>query len=361
MGDLAKTLTGGLWKFVYAWLLPSALTVTAFWLLVVPAFPASRKSPTGSASDASELTLGVVLALIALAVALLLALNSTFFHRIFEGYVWPTSWFDAGCRRQLRRRNRLQRALDSERHRARMQLLQERLELYPEYEQFILPTRFGNAVRSMETYSKTRYRLDVRSLWQEFKAVAPEPLLKQVEDAEAVVNFFLGSVCLAALFAVLAIGIGLSESDARAVIAGVIAVPLARLLYLGGVQSVRAWRDAIQALISLGRWELAKAYGLKVPERLVDERLMWQTLVSFIAWGDKDEPAITLAPERYEPGRFGVLLDKYRLEPDEAGDPPPPSADPKKAGEALTTILRRVGPIRDEAGQDGSAGGSSGT
>ena len=53
----------------------------------------------------------------------------------------------------------------------------------------------------------------------------------------------------------------------------------------------------MQSVVNLGRKNLAKEYGLKLPETLEDERRMWEALTGFIIWGNE---------------AYGKVLDEYR-------------------------------------------------
>ena len=48
------------------------------------------------------------------------------------------------------------------------------------------------------------------------------------------------------------------------------------------VVSTSYWASSVQALVNLGRKELAGAMGLRMPETLAEERTMWELLGTFV-------------------------------------------------------------------------------
>jgi hypothetical protein len=226
----------------------------------------------------------------ALIVAVLLALNSTPLYRLLEGYIWPRRAYEARKRAQVRRWERLKAIAfaspESGVDLIQQQLAWERLKEYPE-EQYILPTRLGNAIKAFETYGVSRYGLDSQTFWYELVTVAPDALQKEEQDARAVVDFFVSAIYLAAIFSVVAILISILRADLQSLVAGAIAAMLIPFFYSRAVKSVRQWRFVVQALVNVGRLKLAGALGLVLPSTLEEERLMWQALTGFVFWGSE--------------------------------------------------------------------------
>jgi hypothetical protein len=108
MADLIKTLSGNLWKFVYAWLLPAIVAVSAFILLIFPAIDdLSLVRQLTKGANQNLIVRSIIFVVTALIVAVLLALNSTPLYRLLEGYTWPRWASGARKRAQVRRWERL--------------------------------------------------------------------------------------------------------------------------------------------------------------------------------------------------------------------------------------------------------------
>jgi hypothetical protein len=321
LGELFKALTGNLWKFVYAWILPTSLAAGAFWIAIVPRLP---ETPVGSAlarlGAQSALAEGLAVAFTIIAIAVLLSVNATPLSRLLEGYLLPSRIYRIGREVQLERRKELQRKFDKEQDPVRKGLLSERLALYPENPAHITPTRYGNAVASIETYSIRRFGLDYHTFSYELRTIASESVRKELEDAEAIVNFFLASVHLSAAFGLTALAFGAVHGDTALCVAGLVSLVLTRFFYLRAIHSTLSWGRAVRVLVHLVRGDLLKAYGLVPPEKLVEERRLWLSLLGFVYFGDKDDAGMIEALERIpQRGQFGTILDQHRA----VGDTPP--------------------------------------
>jgi hypothetical protein len=335
MAELFKTLTGSLWRFAYAFILPTALTFLAFWVVIVPNIPDAPLVRTlGRLGRESALAGGLALGFAVLAVAVLLSLNATPLSRLLEGYPIPQPFYEAGCAIQRARRQRLQHRFEHERNPARRGLLAELLSLYPERLDDITPTAYGNAVASVEGYSGRRFRLDYYTFGYELRTLAPDPLRKELEDAEAVVNFFLALIYLSGLFGLVALAVGVSGRDPPLCVAGLVALALARFFYIRAVHSTMSWRRIVRALVHLVRGKLLEGYGLAVPETLAEERRLWLGLLGFVYFGDNPDPGMQDELQQdHEPGVFGAELERHRAKlppPDEVRvalvPPLPPTA-----------------------------------
>ncbi|HZD71959.1 MAG TPA: hypothetical protein VFA45_24505 [Actinomycetes bacterium] len=308
MTELFKAITNNPLRFLYAWLLPSAIAVSAFALIIFPAidtWPIIEDIPRGKGSG------GLVLAFASFAIAMILALNSLSLYRFLEGYMcWPAWLYDSFRKKQVNRWMRLRRqvmAADAERDATQMALLEEKLKRYPSHEKYIVPTRLGNALRALETYGYARYNLDSQALWYELEAVAPESLQKQTEDGRVGIDFFVSSIYLSAFFSILAIIVGIIQWNGTVLVAGILAPLLIPLLYQRAVVSTTEWQAAVQALINVGRVKLASELGLTMPPTLDEERKMWGAVADLVLYGDADADDEAL----------GKALDKYRLRIDE--------------------------------------------
>jgi hypothetical protein len=325
LGELFKALTGNLWKFVYAWILPTCLAVGAFWIAIVPRLP---DTPIGSAlarlGAESALAAGLAVSFAIIAIAVLLSVNASPLSRLLEGYLMPRPIYEIGREVQRRRRKQLQDEFDAEQDPVRKGLLSEQLALFPENPDHVTPTRYGNAVASIETYSSRRFGFDYHTFSYELRTMASESVRKELEDAEAVVNFFLASVHLSAAFGLTALALGAVQGDTALCVAGLVSLVLTRFFYLRAIDSTLTWGRMVRVLVHLVRGDVLKAYGLVPPAKLVEERLLWLSMYNLVYFGDKEDPSSVGALERVpKVGQFGAILDQHR-----AVDDAPPNLRP---------------------------------
>src|SRR5262249_42162937 len=152
----------------------------------------------------------------------------------------------------------------------------ERLALYPLRDEQVTPTTFGNAIRSFETYGKTRFNLDSQTLWYEMCAVAPKYIQTAIYSARSSVDFLVASIYLSAALGVVTFAIAAYENFDRSILAVCILAFFATLVsHWLVVRATREWGYTVQALVNIARVKLAAGLGLQLPESLDEEKAMW--------------------------------------------------------------------------------------
>lgn len=311
MGDLFKALTGSLARFVFAWIVPSVVTLGLFSIFALPRV--ADLYPFEAVIDLSKdhpSTGALLFAFFVLVLSMLFAYSSLPIYRLLEGYSLPKRLQRRLIRRHLRAWQILkwqeQRALDL--GEVPGGLLKERLNAYPVTAHRIRGTRLGNALTAMESFGVTRYGIDSQSLWYELQAVSPETVRRQTEEGRSPVDFFVSSLAHFSLFAVACTTLAIIQQDLSLLVFGAIALLLLPLNYNLAVRNVKDWAGAVRALVNLGRRPLADAVGMTMPTKLEDERHMWASFLWAIEELDTESvPA----------------YDSFRLPP-----PPPPADSP---------------------------------
>lgn len=296
MSDILKGLTGGGWVFLYAWIFPSAIALGALWFIVFPAVPGLPIISDIAVLDAVQG--GILAAFSAVAIGLILSAISTPLYRLLEGYSWPKACRKWGVERQRKRKQCLEAKEAGVGWEEGLRI--EKLRRFPVDDCEIAPTRLGNALRAFETYGKNRFGLDSQTMWAELCAVIPESLQLELDRSRAMVDFFVALVYLSAGFGITALLVAcLTQGfEPRLLISGVLALLLTRVWYLLAVSSSSYWHLTVQALVNLGRKELASALGLRIPTTLCEERRMWGLVTQFVFY-------------RYEPS-VSAQLDPFR-------------------------------------------------
>ena len=130
-----------------------------------------------------------------LVASVLTALSSLAIYRVLEGYTLPMALKRRMMKKTLLRWHRLRRTVFAPWGTVSTiarELAQEQWQLYPQDERQLLPTRLGNALKSLETYAMTRYALDSQAFWYELHGVSSLALRQDVDDTRASVDFFVG-------------------------------------------------------------------------------------------------------------------------------------------------------------------------
>lgn len=283
MADLLKSLTKGWGLPLYVWMFPCALFVGAFWLFIYPEvqgldilgdFAALTTAEKGGLTGAVVVFLGLTMMSL-----------STPLYRLLEGYSWPKCLRDLGVECQREKKKALKEAQEGEGW--ERGLLLEKLSRFPLDDKQIVPTRLGNAIRAFETYGKTRFNLDSQTMWSELCAVVPEYLQKELDLSRAGVDIFIALYYSSALFGLMAF-LALFHtgwSNLPLWISGIAAIALMVFWYQMAVVASRYWSATVQALVNLGRKDLAESMGLELPKKIDKEREMWGVVTKFVFYG----------------------------------------------------------------------------
>lgn len=235
--------------------------------------------------------------------------------RLFEGYPWRRSALGvARARCHQRRFEQLQAAVPRLRmiRDARRKInpsdpliddLQNRLDqlgrllqtAYPIESGFVLPTRFGNVLRSFESYPQAQYGMDGVMCWPRLLSVIPKDVLAPVDEARSAVDFFVNGSILSATLAGVLFVVGCATTNAQAAWSTLIRWPLetlglllcAALFYQGAINRAAAWGSAVKSMFDLYRWDLLKKIGYQqVPATRVEERALWDAITKQMQFGD---------------------------------------------------------------------------
>jgi hypothetical protein len=279
MIDILQGLTGGGLPFLFAWVLPSAIALSAFGLLVFPSvdhLPVLREIAAMSGPSQA-----LVMAFAAVTIALVLSASDTPIYRLLEGYSWPSRLQDWGAARQKQRRDELKKELGNTTPGWRQDLWAERLERFPTSED-LAPTALGNSLRAFETYGLDHYNMNTQLLWAELYSSVTDDLRAEYERSRAAVDFFVALLYLSGLFGLVALISGLGTAQFRLLIASAIAFALMPVSYRLATADTSYWARTTRAMVDMGRRELAARLNLRIPDTTEEERRMWGVVNAFV-------------------------------------------------------------------------------
>jgi hypothetical protein len=282
MGDLFKSLSSGIAQFVYAWILPSALTCGAFAVLVLAHLKES------SITNVSVWIGGALFTLGTLTLSVVFAYAARAIFRVLEGISMPKHMKRRLLKRQHRRYNRLM-ALARVSHRATAQEAMEQLKSFPDDSGMIMPTRLGNALKAMESYGVSRFGLDSQTFWYELQAAAPDAIRTATRETRASVDFFISSIAHLTLFSFAClIALPFVDNPVVVALAAILSLSLTPLAYAQASANVLEWHWSIRALINTSREGLASSLGLVLPTNSTEEWDLWQAVSGLAHHGRQD-------------------------------------------------------------------------
>jgi len=279
MGDVFKAISGGLARFVFAWMLPTLIAGGLFWVFVLPGISHDwLMRPVTSVGTGSAITAGILFSFCVLAVSSIFAYAAMPIYQVLEGYRFP-KWLQRARRRHHLREFERLRCIER-RFRVTNQLppgitTDDLVKRYPRDAASVRSTLLGNALTSMEHWSSTRYQLDSQTMWHELLAVSSDNVRRDVDEGRAPVDFYVSAVANMTVLAVTALVVGVVTPQHQAIVIGVLAAFTVPYSYRSAVRNTVDWAQSVKAMVNVGRHDLARAMGLQIPQGLKNERDMW--------------------------------------------------------------------------------------
>ncbi|MBO3747589.1 hypothetical protein J5X84_16045 [Streptosporangiaceae bacterium NEAU-GS5] len=275
IGDVFGTLDK---RFVSTVWLPVQAFFGCLLVIVFSAYGWTRARTTWTALPAGGQVAAAVGYLVAgTLVAYVVAAQISSLIRLYEGY-WPDIRPLGGRVKRVtealtqRQRDRRDRLVADEQH-ARVALA------YPAGDDRVLPTRFGNIMRSAETHPWQRYRLDGVLFWPRLYACLPEAVVTQIGAARSNMEFMLVvSVCgyaFAGVGTVTALVLGLWWGAAIALAGGLL---VGWGGYVSSLSRCLAFGTVVRAVFDVHRFALLDTLKWRRPESWQQERAQWQAI-----------------------------------------------------------------------------------
>jgi hypothetical protein len=320
--------------------------------------------------------------------AIFLMLVNDILFKVLEGYYWPISKF--ACLLQSKRDEFTRLAGERDRLReewrvsgdafplaSRRQLDKVRREIvtrFPSELDQVLPTRFGNAIRSFEDYSRSVYGADSIPLWIHLCTVVPKEYQTGVEDFRSQVVCFMNLFYLSLVTAIVALcRFAAQDYDDEAIALKLYLLAIcfasivcAYLFYILSIHSIYSWGSIVKAAFDCYLPELAAKLGYELPPEEPRRREFWATVSRRALFNRKFKPTdwlvAPIATERPPTAAEPVAAEP--VEPAEPAGPEPiepaePAApdnarEPPPRGESSPTETRAVDTAGNDADEDDS-------
>jgi hypothetical protein len=152
----------------------------------------------------------------------------------------------------------------------------------------LLPTRFGNAIRSFEWHPRQRWGLDGVTIWPRIELLLGEKEQELIADARGEVAFFINS-------AVGGIGVGITlvideilHSALAWYLVWLYPLPFvfSYLMYRAAVGAAVRWGESVRAGFDLHRLELFNRLGVKIPESRTEELAVGRAINRCLLYGE---------------------------------------------------------------------------
>lgn len=300
-------------SYVLGTLLPVLIFALLVLFFVIPLLPYDWRL-TEQLLALNPSTIAVVTFTVILFSGMLFGLNSTI-KRYYEGYPWEST-----CIGQLRQRHyqaQLERARyfmgrtlplrDELRRRRNNDRLLQKIETrrvaagqkiiseFPISFDSVLPTRFGNVLRSFENYPRRQYNIAGPTLWPRLLSAIDDKYTSSIDDAKTLLDFMINSsvlsiiLCLSILVAGLLYPLPRTSRGAYAWwgIELVVSAFAAYAFYILAISQAKRWGDMFKGAFDLYRWKLLEQLGYKrMPTSVEEERALWGAISRQMIYGD---------------------------------------------------------------------------
>lgn len=178
----------------------------------------------------------------------------------------------------------------------RRELMLEAANRFPDRRDLVLPTSFGNIVRSFEVYPRVMYGLDAIEGWDRLLCLIPKDYRVLVDTAKAKLDFWINLGFLSMIM--------VAEHACVSLYAGRIEIAYLPIAFLGVsvICSIRAkdtaleWGTTVKAAFDLFLPELLTKLQFNPPASMEEEREMWKKFSQAILYRLPDS-----LPERKRP------------------------------------------------------------
>jgi hypothetical protein len=147
---------------------------------------------------------------------------------------------------------------------------------FPDQEEFLLPTPFGNALRSFEVFPRVMYGLDSIPAWVRLLAIIPKEYIEMIDGAKARVDYWVNLGLVFILLQIEYVGLVFATGNQLNWWVVGLWIMLGTIAPLRATSSAREWGDFVKSAFDVFAPKLREALGIKQPENRQEEFAQWQ-------------------------------------------------------------------------------------
>jgi len=158
----------------------------------------------------------------------------------------------------------------------RNRIIRQLAEEFPDKEEYILPTPFGNVLRAFEVYPRVMYGLDSIDAWGRLLAVIPKDYLALLDAAKSQVDFWVNLGVAFVLLLVEYEVLALATHTPLNVWIILLLILLGTIAPIRATSSAREWGDFIKSAFDAHRFKLLEMLGIDTPKDREEEKALWK-------------------------------------------------------------------------------------
>jgi hypothetical protein len=157
----------------------------------------------------------------------------------------------------------------------RNELMRQLAEEFPDKEEYLLPTPFGNVLRSFEVYPRYMYGFEAIDGWGRLLAVIPKDYLELIDAARAQVDFWVNLGLVFILLQIEYIVLAFMTGTPLQWWVVLLFILLGTIAPLRATSAAREWGDFVKSAFDVYRFKLLESLGIDPPKTREEERILW--------------------------------------------------------------------------------------
>lgn len=175
----------------------------------------------------------------------------------------------------------------------RAQLMKELVESYPDRQDLVLPTAFGNALRAFEIYPRVMYGIESIDGWSRILAVMPKEYRELIDDAKAQVDWWVNLIIMSfvfllevwyVIFSKWGLSPGWFYSILNVLIPLFIFIVVTRVFFWRATSAAIGWGDYVKSAFDIYRFALLESLGIDTPKTREAEKALWTSFSQAIVF-----------------------------------------------------------------------------
>lgn len=221
---------------------------------------------------------------------LLLAINSDLY-RFFEGYgkynpLRIFGWIEKSRYRNIKRKIKIldeeyilsrkkRNVFSIEKKYKRAELMKKLVEEFPDKEELLLPTAFGNTLRAFEIYPRVMYGIEGIDGWNRLLAVIPKDYLENIDGAKAQVDFWINLRLISLVFITEEIFVSIYSTSQISYLTIFICLLSILISSWRGLSSAKEWGDYVKSAFDMFNFDMLEKLVLVPPLTRAKQRELW--------------------------------------------------------------------------------------
>ncbi len=184
------------------------------------------------------------------------------------------------------------------------ELLEQRIRDFPDKEEFVLPTAFGNTLRAFETYAREMYGADAIPIWTRLLALIPEDYRQFIDTAKTQVDFWVNTWFVTIAAFLIYLGNLIYYRQFKLILLPFVCLLAAYIASQKARKAAVSWGNFVKAAFDLYLGDLQQQLGIKADDAETEngDRQLWQNFSQAILYNNPDSlPARSITPDSESP------------------------------------------------------------